>query len=62
MRKSGWLTNENKPSLQAKNQTKLICPAYITSSKFKLKNQYEKDSLQKYGTKVENRTSSSSMF
>jgi len=62
MRKSGWLTNENKPSLQAKNQTKLICPAYIISSKFKLKNQYEKDSLQKYGTKVENRTSSSSMF
>jgi len=60
MRKSGWLTNENKPSLQAKNQTKLICPAYIISSKFKLKNQYEKDSLQKYGTKVENRTSSSS--
>jgi hypothetical protein len=60
MRKSGWLTNENKPSIQAKNQTKLICPVYITSSKFKLKNQYEKDSLQKYGTKVENRTSSSS--
>ena len=61
MRKSGWLTNENKPSLQAKNQTKLICPVYITSSKFKLKNQYDKDSLQKYGMKVEN-MKSSSMF